>query len=138
MLVEGVLLAMGREQIQIKLQRGTDDPRENDPTFQAELRQLSDSFRATGVEFTQRARAFDAVGAVGYTLAEFAVKTIAPSAISAASAVLVMWVQARNGRKVRVKIGDVEAEGRSVAEIEDLLKRAAAFQDQKREQSETK
>jgi hypothetical protein len=37
-------------------------------------------------------------------------------------------LQARYGRKVRIKIGDVEAEGRNVEEIEALLKLAHDFQ----------
>lgn len=38
------------------------------------------------------------------------------------------WLQAKFGRKVRLKIGDVEVEGRSTKEVEDLLERAKAFQ----------
>jgi hypothetical protein len=45
--------------------------------------------------------------------------------------VLVAWLHGRSGRKVRVKFGDVEAEGRSPKEIEQLLKRIAEFKDRK-------
>jgi hypothetical protein len=34
------------------------------------------------------------------------------------------WLQARYGRKVRLKIGDIEAEARDAAEIEELLRQA--------------
>jgi hypothetical protein len=42
-------------------------------------------------------------------------------------------VQARFGRKVRLKFGDVEAEARTPEEIEELLKRVSAFRDGKRD-----
>jgi hypothetical protein len=48
---------------------------------------------------------------------------VLPSALSGA---LGVWFQARFGRKIRLKIGDVEAEATSVAEIELLLERAKA------------
>ena len=46
------------------------------------------------------------------------------------------WVTAHYGRKVRLKIGDVEAEGRTVEEIEGLLKQASDFQEAVRAKSE--
>lgn len=53
--------------------------------------------------------------------------TIAPGVIAALSAVLGAWLQARYGRKVRLRIGDIEAEGRNLEEVDALLKRAADF-----------
>jgi hypothetical protein len=97
------------------------------PLFQEELAEFSNSLRTTGLAFSQRARAFDAAGATGYSLAEFAIKSLGPAIISAVAALCGAWTQARNGRKVRIKIGDVEAEGRTIEEIECLLKRAADF-----------
>ncbi|MFL9936924.1 hypothetical protein P0D88_50130 [Paraburkholderia sp. RL18-103-BIB-C] len=37
------------------------------------------------------------------------------------------WITARYGRKVRLKIGDVEVEARSIEEVDQLLQRARAF-----------
>ena len=84
-------------------------------------REFSNSLRESGVSFSQQARAFDAVDATGYSLAEFAVKTLGPAIVSAVAALCGAWAKARNGRKVRIKIGDVEAEGRTVEEIEARL-----------------
>ena len=39
------------------------------------------------------------------------------------------WIQARYGRKARIKIGEIEAEARTIEEVEELLKIAAEFQD---------
>jgi hypothetical protein len=123
------------EQIEIVLRRAPDDPPENAPEFQEELREFSKSLHAAGVTYSQRAMAFDAIDAVGYPLPEFLV-TLGPPIIAAAAALCGGWVQARYGRKVRLKIGDVEAEGRTVEEIESLLKRAAEFRDSDRTKSD--
>jgi hypothetical protein len=40
----------------------------------------------------------------------------------------VAWLQGRAGRKLRLKVGDVEVEARTVEEIEQLLQRAQALQ----------
>jgi hypothetical protein len=61
---------------------------------------------------------------------------LGPAVIAATAAICGAWVQARYGRKVRLKIGDVEAEGRSVEEIETLLKQASDFQDTVRAKSD--
>jgi hypothetical protein len=38
------------------------------------------------------------------------------------------WLQGRAGRKLRLKVGEVEVEARTVDEIDELLKRAKALQ----------
>lgn len=119
---------MDQEQIRIKLERAPDDPPENDPKFQEELREFSKSLRTAGVTFSQRGRTFDAIDAHGYALAEYTIKQLAPVAIPAITGAIGILLQARYGRKVRIKIGPVEAEARTIDEIDKLLKRAADFQ----------
>ncbi len=72
--------------------------------------------------------AFDSVDATGYPLPEFLV-TLGPPTIAALAAIAGAWVQARYGRKVRLKVGDVEAEARTAEEVEKLFVRAAEFRD---------
>ena len=43
---------------------------------------------------------------------------LAPAVVGGAGAVVVGWLNARNGRKVKVKVGDFEAEAGSAAELE--------------------
>jgi len=116
------------EQVRITLRRAPDDPPEPDPKFQEELREFCKSLHAAGVTFAQRGMAFDAADAVGFTVGQFLI-TLGPAVIAAVAAVCGGWVQARYGRKVRLKIADVEAEGRTVEEIGSLLKRAADFRE---------
>jgi preprotein translocase subunit SecY len=46
------------------------------------------------------------------------------------------WLAAQNGRKVRVKIGDVEVEARTAQEIKSLLTDIKGFQKDKPDESE--
>lgn len=94
----------------------------NDPKFQEGLREFSKSLRTAGVTYSQRAMALDSVDALGYPLPEFLV-TLSQAIGPTLGVILVAWLQGRSGRKVRVKIGDVEAEARTVEEVESLLQK---------------
>jgi len=55
---------------------------------------------------------------------------ILPHVIKALACLVESWAKARNGRKVRIRIGkEIEMEARTVEEIEHLLEAAASFQD---------
>ena len=121
------------------LERAADDPQPNDTQFQQELGVFSASLHDAGLKFSQRAIAFDAVDGGGYPLPEFVIalqNVLQPAIIAPISALCGAWLQARYGRKVRLKIGDIEAEGRSEKEVAALLQRAAAFQDERRAKAE--
>jgi hypothetical protein len=113
--------------MEIVLQRAPDDPKVHDPKFQSELRDFSKALRAAGIEYSQGGMAFDAADGGGFPLPEFLV--VLTAAITPLAGLCGAWLQARYGRKVRVKIGDVEAEGRTVEEVDELLKRAVKFRE---------
>ncbi len=115
-------------QINLVLVSAPDEPRVNDTAFQAELRDVTGSLRTAGAEFTARHVSLHATGSMDYQLAEFAIKTLGPAVITGVAGVFGAWIGARTGRKLRVKIGDVEAEAHTREEITALLKRAAKFQ----------
>ena len=107
----------------------TEDPRSAD--FQDGLTEVSTALTSNKVGFSRRVMTFDAVDCGGFALPEFvvALKDLGLVAITGVSAVAAAWVQGRNGRKVRLKMGDLEAEGRSKEEIEALLKLAKYYKD---------
>ena len=117
---------MEPERLEIILARAPDDPKENDPQYQEELRAFGQSLRAAGVTFSQRAIAFDSIDAHGYPLGDFLV-ALAPTVLPAVAAIVVTWLRVRAGRKVRVKVGDTHVEARTAEEAEKLLKVAAEF-----------
>ncbi len=61
---------------------------------------------------------------VGVHLGAFAIKASSAS-VTALAAVLGAWLNARYGRKVRLKVGQIEAEAQSVEEVERLLESAS-------------
>jgi hypothetical protein len=115
----------------VELERAPDDPEVGEPAFQEELHGFASSLRKAGVPYKQRAFAMDSMEARGFPLPEFiiAIKTLGPPVISAVAGYAVAWIQARAARKLRIRIGEVEAEAGTLAEIEALLNRAAQFQD---------
>ena len=115
-------------ELEIELVRGTGDPDENDPVYQAELQKFKSPLNEAGIRYRQSAIAFDSIDTHGYPLGEFALefaKVIAP----VVSAAHVAWISARYGRKARVKFLDVEVEARSVDEVERLIDKVVAVQE---------
>ena len=88
--------------------------------------------------YNQSALALDAVDAHGFPLPEFvvAMKVLGPPAITAIAGYAVAWIQGRSGRRVRIKIGEIEAEGRTIEEVTQLLEKAASFQDRNKSEGE--
>ena len=124
----------------IELAASVDDPPGNDSVFQNDLSTFGKALRTAGIQYSQTAIAFDAVDAQGYPLPEFiiAIKDLGIPVITVIATLAGGWVQARYGRKMRLKIGDVEAEGRTIKEIEELLKKAAQFRDDSHGKGEEK
>lgn len=124
-----------RGEVSLELVRSDNDQAAADPTFQEEVSRVGAALKARSVPYLQTAITFDSVSAHGYPLAEFivAIKELGPPAIAAIATAAGAWVQARYGRKARVKIGDLEAEARTIGEIEELLKLAAKYRDDQAE-----
>lgn len=91
--------------------------------------------RERGIEASPRSRkpglrsfpnpgAIFAAGAIGEIVIPLT-QTLGPPFFTLLGA----WLTARYGRKIRVKIGDVEAEGQTVEEIEALLRKAKEYQE---------
>lgn len=100
----------------------------DEPTFtgseegQGEVERFADALRRRNLPVTAIA-----IGSgPGILTGQFLV-ALGPPVIEALAAVAGAWVQARYGRKVRLKVGDIEAEARTTEEVETLLRRAVEF-----------
>ena len=118
-----------RGEFTLELIASDDDPPPRDAAFQQELTAFSAELHAAGVGHSQRALSLDSAEAHGYPIPEFilALQVLAPPAMGVIGVAAGAWIQARYGRKVRLKVGDVEAEGRSVEEVEALLEMARTY-----------
>ncbi len=112
---------------EVHLLPGPDDPAVKDERFQADLSQFAKGLRDAKIEHTQRVMFFDSGNALGFPLPEFDI-LLNPAIVGPLCGLLGAWLHARYGRRVRIKIGDVEAEGRDLSEIDALLKRAEKYQ----------
>lgn len=116
------------QEIEIRLKRAPDDPPENDASFQKELGIFRSALHSGGIRYSQRAMAFDSATAVGYPLAEFIIKELGSAAIGVIGTAVGAWISGRHGRKMRLKVGDIEVEARTIEEVEQLLLRARELQ----------
>lgn len=102
-----------------------DDADEHSEAYQRELAQLEQGLRDTGAQIATHALMRKSMGASSLLTGDFTVvvQTMGPAAFT----VLGVWIQSRLGRKVRIKIGDIEVEAGSAVEAERLLEKARAL-----------
>lgn len=108
--------------ISVKLCRAPDDAPLGSAAFQKELSEFARALSAQGIDVRSRHFTFDSVSGGGGLAGEFTL--IASSILIPVSAVAGAWLQAKCGRRVRVKFGDTEAEATTVEELEKVLRMA--------------
>jgi len=113
---------------------GTEDPPFTDREYQAELRALGEALEAAGIDvaskqFMPRLQPGMIYMSLGRLLGEYAMP-MAQVVVPAVTAALVAWITARGNRRVRIKIGSVEVDARTPEEVEQLLQRVKAFQEE--------
>ena len=115
------------QEIRLTLVPAGDDGDRFSEGCQRELRHFYDQLRAAQMKVRPRIFTMDSVGASGGLVGEFVIplaQVIGPMLGGAA----VAWLQGRAGRKLRLKVGDIEVEARTQEEIEQLLRQAKALQ----------
>lgn len=106
------------------------DPPVRSRQYQRELEQFHDALSGHGVKVSSLVHLEESVNPetpyLGTFTVEF-VKTLVPLA-GVIGAAVGAWLHARMGRKVRLKIGEIEAEAQTIEEVQELLNRARKFQ----------
>lgn len=122
-----------QEQVTFILEAAPDDPKVSTPEFQEGLSEVSTALRDSDIKYSQRIMMFDSVDVPGYGLGQF---TLAFAAIAAPviGVAFGAWITGRAGRKLKLKVGDVELEANSPAEIDHLVAQALALKAQLAEQ----
>jgi len=109
--------------VSIRLVRSQDDAAAFGADYQGELRQFRDAVDASGIAISPRIAVFDSVGATGGFTGEFLIP-ITQAIVPFLTAAVVAWVGRRNGRKLRLKVGDIELEGNTEEDIKLLVAKA--------------
>ncbi|MFZ0963427.1 MAG: hypothetical protein WAO35_21410 [Terriglobia bacterium] len=88
--------------------------------YQNELESFSRAVEAQGLEISSYRRCLESGGGGDYLVGEFLIKVVPPllSVVGAIGA----WLKNNHGRRVRLKVGEIEAEAPTVEEVEKLLK----------------
>ena len=118
------------ERIVLSLIPSDADPPLRDRDYQRDLEQFHDALSAHGLNVSSLVELEESVGSETPYLGTFTVevvKTLVPVA-GVIGAAVGAWLHARMGRKVRVKIGETEAEAQTLEEVQELLKLARKFQ----------
>lgn len=114
-------------EICLSLMLAPDESTVRSPESREQLRRLYEGLQAAGVTEQHKMFFRDAAGGPADLLAHFVVP-IVKIVVPVLGGVLGGWLQSRAGRKVRLKIGDLEAEAKTLDEVEKLLLRAKEFQ----------
>lgn len=109
--------------VSIRLVRSQDDTAAFGADYQGELRQFRDAVDASGIAISPRIAVFDSVGAIGGFTGEFLIP-MTQAFVPFLTAAVVAWVGRRNGRKLRLKVGDIELEGNTEEDIKLLVAKA--------------
>lgn len=117
------------ESLKISLLRAPDDSPPRSAAYQEGLREFERTLHAQGLDVSVTIELMEAAGGVAPAiyLGDFAIRlaaTVGPFIGTAIGA----WLHAKYGRKVRLKIGEVEVEGQSVEDVQQLLDHAEQFQ----------
>ena len=105
--------------IQISLLPAPDDPHHLTPGYQQELRGFEQAFRSEGLPIAA-VPALAKMQGGPFLSGEFVLKVaekIGPPLIAGIAA----WLHGRSGRKVRLKVGDIEVEAPTMKEVENLV-----------------
>jgi hypothetical protein len=115
------------EKLTITLMPAEDDQPLYSPAYQHELKDLSIAFEAQGVKISYVVELEESAGPSQSPLLGTYMIDLAKAAGLMIGPIVGAWLQARYGRKARLKIGDIEAEARTPEEVEKLIARASRF-----------
>lgn len=114
--------------LQLRLLRAPDDSAAFGESYQAELRQFKQHLETAGFAVSPTFAAFDSPGAGKALTGQFLISW-APTVVSilgTVGMVAMAWLSGRAGRQLRLKVGDVELEAHSKADIERLVEQVIA------------
>jgi hypothetical protein len=109
------------DEISFILKRSPEDEPQFSREYQADMGKVFTAFHNEGIKIKKTFFTLDAVDAVGGATGEFLAfaKILGPATVAAVG----VWLAGRNGRKVKIKVGEIEAEANSVEQLDEVLER---------------
>ena len=122
-----MLITKAKNEVRVTLVRAPQDPHQFSDQHQQVLKALTSALEQNGVQVTPY---FDIQASAGVSGGLSGLLSIAiPATMPVVGTILGAWLTGRNGRKVRVKVGDIEIEAATAEEAERLLERAAKIKE---------
>lgn len=124
------MLRDGPDDFELALLPASDEADPKAPALQADLQQAEQAIRAQGYNPAVGTGIQKSLTAVGsWLLGTFVFKAAAGGAGitfvgKALTPMMVEWLKGRAGRRVRIKVGDIEVEAATVKQAETLIERA--------------
>lgn len=122
-------------ELSLRLTQAPDDLARFGTEYQAELRHFMSQLNAANVDASPRIAFCDSPGSVGGMAGEFLIPA-AQIIVPAVSVAVVAWISGRAGRKLRLKVGDVELEASTQKDIDLLFAKALELKAAQAKQSE--
>src|SRR5437879_1212570 len=117
---------MDAPELDLTLVPAPEDPPLKTPAYQTGLRQFEQALKSHGLQVSytlevQEAWTPEPIPAA--YLGDFTIK-LALAVVAAVSGCVGTWLHGRNGRKVRLKVGEIEAEAQTIEDVDKLLAHA--------------
>jgi hypothetical protein len=122
---------MDTDKLILTLMPAETDPSLRSPEYQRGLNKLATAFSAQGMKVSSVVELEESEGSSETILLGKYTIELAKIAAPVIAGIIGAWLQARYGRTARLKIGDIEAEARTVEEVEKLIARAKRLQQTK-------
>lgn len=122
------LIAFGAMELQISMIPSPEDPAWRSDDYQSELRNLGLTLKADGLEIHDVGGYSVRAGCSSAISGEWKVKLDA-MLDQVLGAPVGSWLQARRGRTVRLTIGEIEADVRTVDELVSVIRTAKFYQE---------
>ena len=116
---------MDAEITEIEFSPTLDAGKVQSPEFQSELRDLVGSLKAQGIDVSPEEEFWNSADSGSFLTG---VMSFANASSSLVSVVIGAWLHARYGRKIRVKVGEIEVEAQTIKDVETLLAEAKKIQ----------
>jgi hypothetical protein len=116
-------------ELKITMIPALEDPDNKSPAYQGELAEFAKSLKNAGVEYEAKPGKLLLTDTSPFSYAG----TFVIGMITGLSPILVnfvaVWLHGRSGRKVRLKVDEIEAEAQTIQEVEKLLALAQEIHD---------
>ncbi|EGH98771.1 MULTISPECIES: hypothetical protein [Pseudomonas syringae group] len=115
--------------LKLKLTAAPTESNVRDPGYQQDLASVRTALLEAGILHSERRMMYDAPGVEGYAIGQYVIEaaTIAGPIVGVAVGA---WLKGRAGRKVRLKVGDIEVEAFTQAEVDALVDKALKLKTQ--------